>query len=53
MTKLNTLPILKFKTSESDENWIEMHHDNSIGLWIKYSRKSRKNFIPMKIPVGN
>jgi uncharacterized protein YdeI (YjbR/CyaY-like superfamily) len=39
MTKLNTLPTIEFKTAESFETWVEKHHDNSSGLWIKIFKK--------------
>ena len=39
MTKLNTLPTIEFKTAESFETWLEQHHDNSSGLWIKIFKK--------------
>jgi uncharacterized protein YdeI (YjbR/CyaY-like superfamily) len=39
MTKLNTLATIEFKTAKSFETWLEKHHDNSSGLWIKIFKK--------------
>ena len=39
MTKLNTIPIIEFKTSETFETWLINNHDNSTGLWIKIFKK--------------
>lgn len=39
MTKLNTLPTIEFKTAKSFETWLEKHHENSSGLWIKIFKK--------------
>lgn len=40
MTKLNTQPIIEFKTAESFETWLEKHHDNSNGIWLKLFKKN-------------
>jgi uncharacterized protein YdeI (YjbR/CyaY-like superfamily) len=39
MTKLNTLPIIEFKTTKSFETWLIKNHENSNGLWLKISKK--------------
>ena len=39
MTKLNTIPIIEFKTAETFETWLEKNHDNSNGLWLKIFKK--------------
>ena len=39
MTKLNTLPIIEFKTAETFETWLLKNHDNSNGLWVKIFKK--------------
>lgn len=39
MTRLDTLPTIEFKTAESFETWLEKHHDNSNGLWLKIFKK--------------
>lgn len=39
MTKLNAIPTIEFKTAESFETWLERHHDNSSGLWLKIFKK--------------
>ena len=39
MTKLDTIPTLEFKTSETFETWLEKHHDSSSGLWLKIFKK--------------
>lgn len=39
MTKLNTIPIMEFKTAETFETWLAKNHDNSNGLWIKIFKK--------------
>lgn len=40
MTKLNTIPIIEFKTSETFETWLKNNHDNSNGLWMKIFKKN-------------
>jgi uncharacterized protein YdeI (YjbR/CyaY-like superfamily) len=46
MTKLNTLPIIEFKTAGTFETWLIKNHDNSNGLWLKIFKKdSRKKTI--------
>ena len=40
MTKLNTIPIVEFKTAETFETWLIKNHDNSKGLWIKIFKKN-------------
>lgn len=40
MTKLNTIPIIEFKTAETFETWLVAHHDTSNGLWVKIFKKS-------------
>ena len=39
MSKLNTIPIIEFKTIETFETWLEKNHDNSNGLWLKIFKK--------------
>jgi uncharacterized protein YdeI (YjbR/CyaY-like superfamily) len=39
MNKSNTLPTLAFKTPEAFETWLEKHHDNSTGIWMKIFKK--------------
>ncbi len=39
MTKLNTLPTLAFKTTEAFETWLEKHHVDSVGIWMKIFKK--------------
>ena len=39
MTKLNTIPIIEFKTAETFETWLEKNHDNSNGFWLKIFKK--------------
>lgn len=39
MTKSNTLATLAFKTPASFETWLEKHHDNSSGIWMKIYKK--------------
>ena len=39
MSQLNTLPILEFKTVQSFETWLEKHHANSLGFWLKIAKK--------------
>ena len=39
MTKLNTIPIIEFKTAETFETWLLKNHDNSNGLWLKIFKK--------------
>ncbi len=39
MNKLDTLPIIEFKTAEGFENWLIKNHDNSNGLWLKIFKK--------------
>ena len=39
MTKLETLPIIEFKTAETFETWLIKNHDNSNGLWLKIFKK--------------
>ncbi len=39
MAKLNTLPILEYKTAKSFETWLEKHHANSSGIWMKIFKK--------------
>jgi uncharacterized protein YdeI (YjbR/CyaY-like superfamily) len=38
MTK-PTLPTIPFKTSAAFETWLEKHHDNSTGIWMKIYKK--------------
>jgi uncharacterized protein YdeI (YjbR/CyaY-like superfamily) len=40
MTKLNTIPIIEFKTAETFETWLVKNHDISNGLWIKIFKKN-------------
>lgn len=39
MAKLHTLPTVEFKTAKQYEKWLEKHHDNSSGLWLKIFKK--------------
>lgn len=39
MNKSNTLPTIAFKTPEAFETWLEKHHDNSGGIWMKIFKK--------------
>ena len=39
MTKLNTIPIIEFKTIETFETWLEKNHNTSNGLWLKIFKK--------------
>jgi uncharacterized protein YdeI (YjbR/CyaY-like superfamily) len=39
MTKLDTLPTIEFKTAKSFETWLEKHHDNLSGIWLKIFKK--------------
>ena len=46
MTKLNTIPIIEFKTANAFETWLIKNHDNSNGLWLNIFKKdSRKKTI--------
>lgn len=46
MSKLNTVPIIEFKTAEAFETWLIKNHDNSNGFWLKIFKKdSRKKTI--------
>lgn len=39
MTKANTIPTIEFETAASFEAWLETHHHNTSGLWIKLFKK--------------
>jgi uncharacterized protein YdeI (YjbR/CyaY-like superfamily) len=39
MTKLNTVPIIEFKTAVAFETWLIKNHENSKGLWLKIFKK--------------
>ena len=39
MTKLNTVPIIEFKTAAAFETWLIKNHENSKGLWLKIFKK--------------
>ena len=39
MTKLNTVPVIEFKTTRTFETWLNKNHDNSTGLWLKIFKK--------------
>ena len=39
MSKLNTIPIIEFKTAKAFEIWLKKNHDNSIGIWLKIFKK--------------
>lgn len=39
MNKINTLPTIEFKTAKAFESWLEKHHDNSSGIWMKIFKK--------------
>lgn len=46
MAKLNTVPIIEFKTAGAFETWLIKNHDNSSGLWLKiFKKESRKKTI--------
>lgn len=40
MNKLNTLPTIEFETAESFKTWLEKHHNQSTGLWLKIFKKN-------------
>jgi uncharacterized protein YdeI (YjbR/CyaY-like superfamily) len=40
MTKLNTIPIIEFKTAKTFETWLSKNHDKSNGLWLKIFKKN-------------
>ena len=42
MTKLNTIPIIEFKTAERFETWLKKNHDSSNGLWLKIFKKDSR-----------
>jgi hypothetical protein len=53
MTKLNTIPIMEFKTAETFETWLVKNHDNSNGLWIKINYPNLAfNYIPIWIDIA-
>ncbi|MBS1558835.1 MAG: YdeI/OmpD-associated family protein [Bacteroidetes bacterium] len=39
MGKLNTVPIIEFRTAKTFETWLKKNHDNSNGLWLKIFKK--------------
>lgn len=39
MTKIDTLPILEFKTTEAFETWLAKNHDSTNGLWLRIFKK--------------
>jgi uncharacterized protein YdeI (YjbR/CyaY-like superfamily) len=39
MTKLNTVPIIEFKTAKAFETWLITNHVNLNGLWLKIFKK--------------
>ena len=39
MTKLNTTPIIEFKTAKTFETWLAKNHENSNGIWVKIFKK--------------
>ena len=39
MTKVNTIPIIEFKTAKTFETWLVKNHDTSTGLWLKIFKK--------------
>ncbi|MBS1490106.1 MAG: YdeI/OmpD-associated family protein [Bacteroidetes bacterium] len=39
MSKLNTEPIIEFKTAKTFETWLIKNHANSNGLWLKIFKK--------------
>ncbi|ACU61709.1 YdeI/OmpD-associated family protein [Chitinophaga pinensis] len=39
MTKLDTTPIIEFKTAKAFETWLVKNHDNSHGIWLKIFKK--------------
>src|SRR3954465_15788038 len=39
MPKLNTLPIIEFKTAKTFETWLKKNHDKSTGIWLKIFKK--------------
>lgn len=40
MAKLNTIPIIEFKTAETFETWLVENYDNSTGIWLKIFKKN-------------
>ena len=40
MTKLNTIPIIEFKTAKAFETWLTKNHENPNGLWLKIFKKN-------------
>ena len=40
MTKVNTAPIMEFKTAETFETWLIKNHGNANGLWLKIFKKN-------------
>ena len=40
MAKLNTIPIIEFKTAETFETWLVENYDNSNGIWLKIFKKN-------------
>ena len=39
MTKLNTIPIIEFKSTKTFEAWLLKNHETSSGLWLKIFKK--------------
>lgn len=39
MTTLNDIPIIAFTSAETFETWLEEHHKDSTGLWLKIFKK--------------
>lgn len=40
MAKLNTIPVIEFKTAETFETWLVENYDNSNGVWLKIFKKN-------------
>ncbi len=39
MTKIDTLPIIEFKTTTAFETWLAKNHDSTNGLWLRIFKK--------------
>lgn len=40
MAKLNTIPVIEFKTAETFETWLVENYDNPNGVWLKIFKKN-------------
>lgn len=43
MTKIDTLPIIEFKTTTAFETWLAKNHDSTNGLWLRIFKKDSGN----------